>query len=163
MINMETKTYLYKDYKNFMFDNGYKNKSVILDQIDKDNVCEKIEISSPKWCSLIRIYLRNIISVDKGYLFGLIILDKNGKEIPDDTKIRISKDDIVATLIILETVNYSDIKMSNENGGYKINRMFEIGSNFLLIIDTPFIFHDIPKENIKFKIEIDLWEKEEII
>jgi len=95
------------------------------------------------------------------YLFGLYITDDNGEEIPDETKIRITKLKPSEDVIQLARIFYQDIKMIRHgedfDASYRFRRGIELnGQDYLnvYVINSP---KNIPLENIKFKIEADLW------
>ncbi len=148
----------HKTYKEYLHSSGWDNKLVILDENDEDNICEYIKINESGSTYLINIKFPQgtKITIDPGYIFGLLILDKDGKEIPDNTKIRIIKDipsDDISTLL---EINYSDIKMNNGNSGYIFNKGFAINAQYHLIITT-IQRPDVPKKNIMFRLMFDYW------
>ncbi len=151
----------YKMHKEHLHSLGWSNKLVILDQNDTNNVCECIKIKESSSTYLIQIIfpMGTKITVYPGYTFGLLILDKDGKEIPDNTKIRIIKDipsDDISTLV---SIFYSDIKMNNGKSGYIFDKGFEINARWHLVISSvPQL--DIPKENVMFRLMFDYWTKE---
>jgi len=169
-INISTRTFpnksteedcKYKIYKEYLHGLGWSNKLVILDQNDTDNICKSIKIKEPTSTYLIKIIFPEgtKITVDPGYIFGLIILDKDGREIIDDTEIKIIKDmpsDETKTLL---SIYYSDIKMNNKKSGYVFDKGFVINARWNFIITT-YRKLDIPKENIMFRLMFDYWTKE---
>ena len=160
-IDNSIKNCKYKTYKEHLHSLGWNNKLVILDQNNVNNICEYIKIKDITSSYLIRIVFQKgtKITVDPYYTFGLLVLDRNGKEIPNDTKIRIIKDIPSDDIRILLNIYYSDIKMNNGKSGYIFDKGFECNANWHLIITSPQQL-DVPKENVMFRLMLDHWTKE---
>jgi hypothetical protein len=94
------------------------------------------------------------------YPFGLYIVDKDGKEIPDDTKIRIIKDEPSVTIAQLERSSYSDIKMRNGEATHRLEKGVEFRGGELFIIYIINSQNDIRSENVQFKMKVDLWSRD---
>jgi len=95
------------------------------------------------------------------YSLGLYISDDNGEEIPDDTKMRITKVKPSEDIIQLARIFYQDMKMTHHGEDFETSYRFRRGIELngedhlnIYIINSP---KNIPSENIKFKIEADLW------
>jgi hypothetical protein len=97
---------------------------------------------------------------DLAYPFGLKIIDKDGKEIPDDTKIRIVKDEPSVTLLQLEKLSYSDIKMKNGEAMHRLKKNVEFRGGEYLIIHIINFQSDIRSENIQLKMKADIWSRD---
>jgi hypothetical protein len=99
------------------------------------------------------------VHIDTAYSLGLYITDENGEEIPDDTKIRITKDKPSDAIVQLARIFYSDIKMKNGNASYTFQHGIELNCGQHLMVYVVNSGCNVPIENIKFKMEIDLWNR----
>lgn len=115
----------------------------------------------PKLQRIDMIFLRPF-SIPTEYKHSIFIMDKNGKEIPDNTKIRIKYcRDKIQTYDIAR-LYYSDVKKEfNFHNNVRVNcerpNYNIIAHSCHLIIEIIEHKVNIPKENIKFKIKIDYW------
>lgn len=150
----------YENYKSSMHEKGWKNKLVTLNQ-DND-ICKLVEISDVKkdTYSLFICFKHpeeNVISIGTSdeYKFKLIIYDKNEKEIYDDTVLVITKHHTSTTLIQLDKVCYSNLRI-----GYSFKKAIELPHYFHIDIVIRNPKNDIPKENVQFEFTFDYWTKE---
>lgn len=98
--------------------------------------------------------------IDLAYSLGLYITDENGEEIPDDTKVRITKERSSECVVQLSRVFYSDVKMKNRETTYTFVQGVELNGDDRLRVFLVNSERNIPSENIKFKMEIDIWARE---
>ena len=151
-------------YKEYLQSLGWSNNGLmILDQNDNNKICEDIKIKEKNSTWLIKIKLSEVSKMMfmPGYTFSLILLDKNGKEIPDDAIITILKSIPGESLQTLFKLKYSDIKMNNGKSGYTFHKLSEINTKWYFAVAIDYHKFDIPRENVMFRLMFDYWTKSE--
>lgn len=94
------------------------------------------------------------------YSLGLYITDGNGEEILCDTKIRITKVKPSEAVIQLARIFYQDIKMTQDGEtSYRFIQGIETNGQEHIVVHVINASKDIPAENIKFKMEADIWAR----
>lgn len=161
----------YGDYVDYMTGRGWHRELLVIDQnnttivttrsVDKDTTGTIVDVRCPAG---MKISIMGMHQVPRGadariaYSLGLYIADKNGEEIPDDTKIRITKIKPSEAIVQLARLYYRDIKMTRDRGAtYRFLKGIEMnGEEHLVVymINSPI---NIPAENVKFMIEADIW------
>jgi len=163
---------IYSEYVDYMFARGWNRQSITIDQnsadfayvnsVNKGNTGNIIRIRCPS-CKIMSVMNKKEAFQGKDrdlmHFFGLYITDEDGKEIPDDTKIRIVKGEPSVTILQLERPLYSDIKMKNGDVIYGLEKSTEFHGGEYLIIYVINSQKDIRSENIQFKMKFDLWSK----
>lgn len=171
--NVEHKKPSYEEYIDYLLGRGWHRLSITIDQSSKDFVSIN-SVSKGNTDNIVTIRCPNgkIMSImgtkeifqggnpDLAYPFGLYITDEDGKEIPDDTKIRIVKDEPCVTLIQLERSLYSDIKMKNGESVHRFKRGVEFHGGEYIMISVINSQNYIRSENIQFKMKTDLWDRD---
>lgn len=157
----------YLDYVDYLETSGWNKEKIIIDEL-----CEFTRVESAEKDSTTRIvyfkcpYGQKISLMGRqqvpmgaddniAYKLKLNITDENGNQIPDDTKIRISKNATSDYVIQLARIYYSDLK----DGSYTFTHGVEVNDGIYFEIYVVNNKCNIPKENIKFDIEADLWTK----
>jgi len=161
----------YDDYVDYMLQQGWIRKFTLLDE-QNDYVTISgasnsyttcvAHVRCPAGCKMTLMGKQQIPrggNIDVAYSLELYITDENGKEIPDDTKIRITKARSSEYVIQLARIYYDDIKMNNKYGAYRFTQGFELQEDDLLEIFVVESKYNISAKNIKVKIETDLWSK----
>ncbi len=149
----------YEDYKKYMKSIDYIDKLITENQTNS-----KIFITKGKakydCCSCAILHTKipygDRISVDTNYCLKIELQDENGKEIPNDTKIRIIKHETSATIKNLTKspfIHYSDVKC-----GYKFDTFFEVTNPYHISILLNNV--NILIKNIEFEFTFDYWTKE---
>lgn len=148
-------TFNYEEYKKRYFKEHQEYKNVKLTQ-DND-ICEfvkVIDIDKSKNTQFLRLwnFKHHNMIIHTSHKYSLYIMDENGNEIPDNTKIRVVKEKLSEYITSLANIDYSNIK-----NGYTfsnvINVPHEVYVGFTIINPE----NNIPKENIKFSFEFDYW------
>ena len=93
------------------------------------------------------------------YSLGFYITDENGEEIPEYTKIRITKERYSEFVTPLARLLYSDIKMKDGEANFRFPRGIELNGQDHIMIYIVNSERNIPAENVRFKIETDLWDE----
>lgn len=159
----------YGDYIEHLSENGWNRELIVLDEFDlsfvnirsvnKGNTECFIDIICPSRHKMTIMGRRQTPNghTTLAYSFGLNITKEDGKDIPDSTKIRITKEKSSEFVIQLARILYCDIKMKNRDAIYKFDQGIEInGDNHLMLyIINP--EHDISSAYVDFKMEIDFW------
>lgn len=137
------------------------NYFVYTRSINKGTTGSIVDIRCPE---NMKITIMGTQQVPRGYNYnnahslGLYITNENGKEIPDDTKIRITKEKICETIIQLARMFYGDIKMTqNGDTSYRFHHGIELNCSDSLKIYAVNPECNIPAENIKFVMKTDIW------
>ena len=164
----------YGDYVDYMSGRGWHRELIVLDQnntnmvtaysICKDTTGTIVDVRCPAGMKISIMGTQQIpLGTDArvAYSLGLYITDENEEEIPEYTKIRITKVKPSEEVIQLARIFYQDIKMiqngQNWESMYRFRQGIEMNGQEHLtvyIIDSQ---NNIPVENVKFKIEADLW------
>ena len=165
----------YTAYVDYLQNKGWNRENIIINEndelstiynISKKNITRSIFIDIK--CPInqkITIMGEKQIPKDPDFIhgFGLYITDENENEIPDNTKIRINKE-TPDHLAHLERIFYKDCKIAQKTNILNINdfklyrfaNMVELnGARFR--VSTTNCECNIPKENIKFTLNADLW------
>lgn len=166
----------YAEYVDYMSGNDWHRELIVLDEnntnivstlgVGKDATGIVADIRCPAGA---KISIMGIHQVPRGadarvaYSLGLYITDENGEEIQDDIEIKIKKVRPSEAIVQLVRIYYRDIKMA-KNGhicesSYRFPRGVEINGEehlMIYIINPP---NNIPAENVKFKMEADLWAR----
>lgn len=145
----------WKDYISSMKDKGYE----YLQNINVDERCKYSELDE-RYGHLLMIRPQHGMSmfvvgsdIDPNYThkFGMYITDSDGKEIPDYTRIIINKHSTGADMIRIDDVQYSDVKLKNDEPSYRLKKSFVIvGDDYHFEVAR--LKLSIPKENIRFKM-----------
>ncbi len=166
----------YGDYVDYMSGRNWHRELIVLDQnntnivttlgIYKDTTGTIVDVRCPAG---MKISIMGTHQVPLGadarvaYSLGLYITDENGEEIPDDTKIRITKIKPSEAVIQLARIFYQDIKMLTNQSAkadrfpYRFIQGIEMNGQEHLVIYIINAQNNIPAENVKFKMEADLW------
>jgi hypothetical protein len=160
----------YGDYVDYMSGNGWTRELITIDELNpnfvslesvqKGNTGNIIYIACPagrKMSFMGKMQIPRGTDPSSAYSLGLYATDENGKEIPDDTKIRITKEKTSDYVIQLARVYYSDIKMKNGKAGYAFTQGIELNGEDYLGVFVVNANCNIPAKNIRFKIETDFW------
>lgn len=162
----------YAEYVDYLLGRGWHRELIALDQnntnivttwnLNKDNTGRVINVRCPAGMKMSMMGTDQIprgVDPSVAYSLGLYITDENGDEIPGDTKIRITKMRPSEFVIQLARIFYEDVKMSNGEATYRFKRGIEINGEdhiTIYIINSP---KDIPAENVKFRMDTDLWAR----
>ena len=163
----------YGDYVDYLSELGWTRQLITINELStnminirgvhKDNIGCIIGIKCPndqKIAIMGKMQTPRGTNPNSAYSMGLYITDENGEEIPDDTKIRITKEKPGEDIIQLARIFYSDIKRKNgEKGSYSFQHGTEINGGQYLRIFVVNSGCNIPEKNIKFEMEIDLWNR----
>ncbi len=163
----------YAEYVDYLLGRGWHRELIALDQnntnivttwnLNKDNTGRIISVICPTG---MKMSIMGISQVPQGvdpsvaYSLGLYITDENGDEIPDKTKIRITKERSSEFVIQLARIYYEDVKMSNGEATYRFKRGIEINGEDHIIIYAISSQSNIRAENIRFKMDTDLWARD---
>ncbi len=166
----------YAEYVDYMLGRGWHRELIAINQnntnivttqsIYKDTTHNIVDVRCPAGMKISIMGTQQVpLGADArvAYSLGLYITDNNGREIPNDTKIRITKVKPSEDIIQLTRIFYQDIKMTKEGEAlYRFRQGIEMnGQEYLVahMINAP---EEIPSENIKFKMEADLWARNTI-
>lgn len=159
-MNQET----YEDYKEHLHKLGWIDIPTILNQDSEDFVSinnikkgsnyRVIDISCPDYTKM---------CVSTNHSLGLYIVNENGLEISDDTKIKVIFLEPSVTYLPILNILYSEIKMKNEIPKCKLKKTICLRGGTYIYIDINNSKSYISKENIKFKITCDKWHKNKLI
>lgn len=160
----------YGDYVDYLSEQGWNRELITIDELNlnfanissvpKYNTGRIIDIICPpgrKMSIMGKSQTPRGADFNSAYSLGLYITDENGVEIADDTKIRITKEATSDYIVQLARVYYSDVKMQNNDSTYRFMQGIEIsgeGHIMVYVVNSPC---NIPSENIRFKIETDIW------
>lgn len=161
----------YGDYVDYMSGRGWHRELTVFDQnntnivttwnISKDTTGTAVDVRCPAG---MKISIMGTQQIPRGadaraaYSLGLYVTDDNGEEIPDDTNIRITKVKPSENVIQLARVFYRDIKMTQDGEtSYRFRHGIEMNGEEHLKIYILNAQNNISTENIKFKMEADLW------
>jgi len=164
----------YGDYVDYLSEQGWTRQLITINELStnlvdirdvrKNNNGRIIDIKCPddqKISIMGKMQTPRGVHIDTAYSLGLYITDENGEEIPDDTKIRIVKEKPSDAIVQMARIFYSDIKRKNgEKGPYTFQHGIELNSGQHLTINIVNSGCNIPEENIKFEMEIDLWNRD---
>jgi len=175
-INLETVavTPWYGDYVDYLSGRGWHRELLVVDQNNTSLVATSgvggnttgtiVDIRCPAGMKMSIMGKQQIprgADTRVAYSLGLYITDDNGEEIPNDTKMRITKVKPSEDIRQLARIFYQDIKMTRHGEDFETSYRFRQGIELngedhlnIYIINSP---KNIPSENIKFKIETDLW------
>ena len=127
-----------------IYENDYKNFA-------------KIKYTCDPTCKIVDMLFLKPLTIPTNYNHSLFITDKTGKEISDDTKIKIKYcKDKIQTYDIAK-LYYYDVKRTNKNGGFNFHNNIKVNLDYHFVIEIVESKIDISKENIKFTINIDYW------
>lgn len=160
----------YGDYVDYLSGNGWKRELIVINEhstdlaytkgVRKDNTGCIIDITCPPGRKMTFMGRRQVplgVDPNMAYYLGLYIADENDKEIPDNTKIRIAKVKPSEDVVQLARVYYSDVKMKDGKAVYSFTQGIELNGEVHFMIFVVDSRCNIPDENIKFKIETDIW------
>lgn len=162
----------YAEYVDYLLGRGWHRELIALDQnntnivttrsVGKNNTGNIVDVRCPAGMKMSTMGTDQVpqgIDPSVAYSLCLYVTDENGDEIPGDTKIRITKMRPSEFVIQLARIYYEDIKMLNGEAIYRFKRGIEINGEdhiTIYIINSP---KDIPAENIKFRMDTDLWAR----
>lgn len=162
----------YAEYVDYLLGRGWHRELIALDQnntnivttwnLNKDNTGRIVAVRCPTGMKMSIMGIGQVPqSVDPSvaYSLGLYITDENGDEISDKTKIRITKERSSEFVIQLARIFYEDVKMSNGEATYRFKRGIEINGEDHIIIYVVSSQSNIRAENIRFKMDTDLWAR----
>ncbi len=163
----------YGDYVDYLSEKGWTRRLITINELNTDLINIRdlrkgstgciidIKCSDDQKIAMMgKMQTPRGVNPNSAYSMGLYITDENGEEIPDDTKIRITKEKDSDAIIQLARIFYSDIKRKNgQKGSYSFQHGIELnyGQHLMVFVVNP--GRNIPKENIKFEMEIDLWNR----
>ncbi len=164
----KNKMILYKDYIQHSKEQGWlfeETKILTINDVNNDNSYRKDNIKKGKTGILIRFICPQHKKItyygktyDNPYGIGLKIINKNGIEIPDFTKIKINKESSDG-IIQLKRTQYCQIKIiENDEMPFKIDYAFELYDSQQFIIYVVNSLVDINIENIQFKMKVDIFK-----
>ena len=160
----------YGDYVDYLSNLGWSRELININEkkytlvdVSKANIGDTTRIAYVRCPAGQKISIMGTQQIPRGgelsvaYSLGLYITDENGKEIPDDTKIRIVKCKPSEFIVQLARTHYSEIKMIKGESQFRFKNGIELNGEQLLQIFLVNSTCNIPSENIKFKIEADMW------
>jgi hypothetical protein len=148
----------YEDFLRMQKTAYIKYQTVIINENNYENLCKiKYVNKYPKFQRIDMLFLKPF-SIPIEYKHFLYICDKTGKEIPDDSKVRIRycKDKIQT--YDKARLYYSDVKRTNEKNGFNFNNIIKVNWNYHFMIEIIEPKVDIDIKNIKFEIKVNSWE-----
>ena len=162
-------SFLYGDYVEYLSGNGWNRELIALNEfnlsfvdvqsVDKGTTGCFINVTCPSGRKMTIMGRKQTPDghTTLAYSFGLHITKENGEEIPDNTKIRITKMKSSDYVIQLARVLYCDIKMENRDATYKLDQGIEINgdAHIMLYVLNPEC--DISSAYVNFKMEMDFW------
>jgi hypothetical protein len=163
----------YGEYVDYLSGRGWHRELMVIDQnntniattwsIFKDTTHNIVDVRCPAGMKMSIMGTKQIprgADMRVAYSLGLYITDENGEEIQDDTKIRITKIKPSEAVVQLARIFYQDIKMTQDGEtSYRFIQGIEMnGQEHLVVylINSP---KNIPSENVRFKMEADLWAR----
>lgn len=163
----------YGEYTDYMSGRGWHRELITIDQnntniattfsVGKDTTGTIVDIRCPAG---MKMSIMGTHQVPRGadarvaYSFGLHVIDDDGEEIPDDTKIRITKIKPSEAVVQLARIFYQDIKMTQDGeASYRFIQGIETNGHEHLVVHLINASKDIPSENVRFKMEADLWAR----
>lgn len=163
----------YGEYVDYMSGRGWHRELMIIDQnntnisntfrVGKDTTGTIVDIRCPAGMKMSIMGTKQIphdADMRVAYSLGLYITDENGEEIPDDTKIRITKIKPSEAIVQLARIFYQDIKMTQDGEtSYRFIHGIELNGEEHLVIYLINASKDIHSENVIFKMEADLWAR----
>lgn len=161
--------FLYGDYVEYLSGNGWNREFIALNEFNlsfvdirsanKDNTGCFIDIICPSSHKMTTMGRKQVPGGHKAFAYslGLNITKENGKEIPDNTKIRITKMKSSDYVIQLARVSYCDIKMENRDAKYKFDQGVEINGDVHIMLYVVNPECDISSAYVGFKMEMDFW------
>lgn len=163
----------YGEYVDYLSGRGWHRELITIDQnntniattwsIFKDTTHNIVDVRCPAGMKMSIMGTKQIprgADARVAYSLGLYITDENGEEIPDDTKIRITKIKPSEAIVQLARIFYQDIKMTQDGEtSYRFIHGIEMNGQEHLVVHVINSPKDIPSENIKFKMEADLWAR----
>lgn len=163
----------YSEYVDYLSGRGWHRELITLDQnntnivttwnMSKGNTGRIADVRCPAGMKMSIMGISQIpqgVDPNVAYSLGLYATDENGDEIPGTTKIRITKERSSEFVIQLARIFYEDIKMSNGEAIYRFKKGIEINGEDHIIIYIVSSQSDIPIENVKFRMETDLWARD---
>lgn len=164
----------YGDYVDFLSGNGWHRELVTIDH-NNTNLATTQSIGTNTTGAIVDIVcppgmkmsIMGIQQVPRGspeniaYSLGLYIIDDNGEEILDNNKIRITKIKPSEDIVQLARLFYQDIKMTQDGqSSYRFRHGVELNGESHLMIYIVNSQNSISSENVKFKIEADIWARD---
>ncbi len=116
-----------------------------------------IDILTPKGTKM-SIRGKEYTEDKNAYMIGLYITNEDNKEIPDNTLIRLVKDEPCVTLDNLLSIHYSDVKMKDGKCQYVFKNGCEFTDKEHLYIYITSSINNIILKDIKFKMKVDIWK-----
>jgi hypothetical protein len=169
---LNTGNFLYGDYVEYLSGLGWNREFIALNEynmsfvdvrsVNKDNTGYFVDIVCPSGCKMSIMGKKQTPDghTTLAYSLGLHITKENGEEIPDSTKIRITKEKSCEFVIQLARVFYCDIKMMNREAIYTLNQGIEINGDTHLRMFVVNPECDISSAYVDFKIEMDFWNND---
>lgn len=163
----------YAEYVDYMLGREWHRELIILDQnntnivsicgIQKDYTSTVVDVRCPSGMQMSIMGTKQVPSgadSNIAYSLGLYTTNENGEEIPDDTKMRITKVKPSEEVIQLARLLYSDIKMTqNGEAAYRFRQGIELHGEEHFVVHVINSQNNIPAENVKFRMEVDLWAR----
>jgi hypothetical protein len=163
----------YGEYVDYLSDRGWHRELMVIDQnntnivatfsIGRETTGTIVDIRCPAGMKMSMMGTKQVprgADVRMAYSFGLYITDDNGEEIPDETKIRITKIKPSEYVVQLARIFYQDVKMTQDGEtSYRFIQGIETNGHEHLVVHLINASKDIPSENIRFKMEADLWAR----
>lgn len=163
----------YGEYVDYMSGRDWHRELIIVDQnntniattfsVGKDTTGTVVDVRCPAGMKMSIMGTKQIpLGADArvAYSLGLYITDENGEEIQDDTKIRITKIKPSEAVVQLARIFYQDIKMTQDGEtSYRFIQGIEMNGQEHLVVYLINASKDIPSENVRFKMEADLWAR----
>ena len=160
----------YADYVDYMLGRGWHRELITIDEnnthisniqnIHRDTTGCVIDIVCPTGMKMSIMGMQQVprgADANISYSLGLYIIDENGKEIPDDTNIRIEKERTCEAFVQLARIYYSEIKMRDRDTNFRFRQGVELNSQEHLMIYIVNSGCNVPAENVKFALEADIW------
>lgn len=161
----------YGDYVDYLSQAGWSRKLININEqsdfvdIGKSNIGDTSRILYVRCPAGQKMTIMGVQQIPRGgelsvaYSLGLHITDENGEEIPDDTKIRITKEKSSGCIVQLARINYVDIKMIDCKSLYRFKQGIELNEDAHIMMYLVNSSCNIPSKNIKFKMEADMWNR----
>ena len=163
--------YGYDEYIDYLGGRGWSRNTTTLDENNTEIVYTRsahkgitstiVDVICPPGMKMTMMGRQQVprgADITMAHSISLYITDENGKEIPDNTKIRITKDRPSDFVIQLARVFYGDIKKTeDERMSYSFVNGIELNGEDHIMIFAVNPECDISQENIKFEMEADLW------
>ena len=152
------------EYEEFLYKQKITHvepKKSLLNEKNCENMCKffgcKYIDKYPKYYA-IDMDLKKLFTIPTNYNHYLYVEDKNGKEIPDNSKVRMIVGYSVDCLGDVARLFYSDVKSNNKTNGFHFHNNIKrfLYNHFIIELVEPKVEIDV--KNIKFNFVIDVWD-----